>query len=257
MVSYPKDMWRLVAAWFALSSALVGCQGATIAHLDSENPDVSQIRSRFEAANPGYRLQWETGVSRLEVSQPSLAFVQSGEGTASGESWTFAFGVGDLFRLDEGMDPVLLDPPADLLIFGLPHPEWPIRLYSPILIRPDWDEKITNTPGGCAAEEEAYRRILLTWQESNGPYLSHQINAHRVRIRDSFTHYHPVDGGFDEFYLVQMVQPGGCILTSPHVKAIESRNVNRDSAAKLIIASAPRATRSLTCSWLSILPWTN
>ena len=225
----------MVAAWFALSSALAGCQGATIAHLDSENPDISQIRTHFESANSGYRLQWKTGVSRLEVSQPSLAFVQSGEGTASGGSWTSPFGVGDLFRLDKGMDPVLLDPPANLLIFGLPHPEWPIRLYSPILIRPDWDEKITNTPGGCAAEEEAYRRILLTWQESNGPYLSHQINAHRVRIRDSFTHYHPVDGGFDEFYLVQEAPPGARLIVGEDLQGIlDASELSREEAGKLL-----------------------
>jgi len=98
-------------------------------------------------------------------------------------------------------------------------------------VRPDWDPRITDTPGGCATETGAYRRILLTWLPENGPYLSHALNAHRVRITDSFTHYHPVEGGFDELYLVQMVQPGARLLTSDRTAAIEARSVTRADAA--------------------------
>ena len=75
------------------------------------------------------------------------------------------------------------------------------------MIRPDWDPNITDIPGGCATETNAYRRILLTWKQEVGQYLYHALNAHRVRIMDSFSHYHPVEGGFDEFYLVQMALP--------------------------------------------------
>ena len=92
----------------------------------------------------------------------------------------------------------------------------------PAAIRPDWDPNITDVPGGCATETGAYRRILLTWLKDNGPYTFHGLNAHRVRITDSFTHYHPVDTGFDEFYLVQMSNDEDRLLTSYHAEAIES-----------------------------------
>ena len=102
------------------------------------------------------------------------------------------------------------------------------------MVRPDWDPKITDTPGRCAAEGDAYRRILLTWTPEVGPYVLHQLNAHRVRIKDSFSHYHPVDGGFDEFYLVQQAPAGARLLTATDVAAIESRKVTDAEAATLI-----------------------
>ena len=43
-----------------------------------------------------------------------------------------------------------------------------------------------------------------------------------MRITDSFTHYHPVDTGFDEFYLVQMSNDADQLLTSYHAADIES-----------------------------------
>src|SRR5690606_3808890 len=90
----------------------------------------------------------------------------------------------------------------------------------PGFIRPDWDPNITDVPGGCATETNAYRRILLTWKKDVGHYLYHALNAHRVRITDSFSHYHPKVGGFDEFYLVQMVQPEARIITSEKTEVI-------------------------------------
>ncbi len=224
-------MWRAATAFFALTSTLIGCQGVTVAHLNASSNSADSIISHFESANPGYRLSWETGVSTLKVSQPSVVFVQSGEGTAKGNRWTSPFGIGDLLRAPED-EKIILDPPADLLIFGLPAPLDP---ELPAIIRPDWDGKITDTPGGCAAEEDAYRRILLTWQASKGPYLSHQINAHRVRIRDSFTHYHPVNGGFDEFYLVQEAPPGARLIVGENLQDIlEPSRLTKEEAKQLL-----------------------
>jgi len=37
---------------------------------------------------------------------------------------------------------------------------------------------------------------------------------------DSFSHYHPLEGGFDEFYLVQMALPDARIITSNQVSTI-------------------------------------
>ena len=89
----------------------------------------------------------------------------------------------------------------------------------------DWTPGITDTPGGCATETGAYRRVVLTWARRNGPFNYRELNAHRVRITDSFTHYHPEVGGFDEFYLVQMVQPGAKLLVSRHTDAIVAEDL--------------------------------
>ncbi|MGK0483173.1 MAG: hypothetical protein ACJAQ3_003155, partial [Planctomycetota bacterium] len=83
--------------------------------------------------------------------------------------------------------------------------------------------------------DDAYRRILLTWQGKVGPYLYHAINAHRVRILDSFTHYHPKEGGFDEFYLVQEAPPGAELIVSEHLDAIQGlAAVTRDDVQDLL-----------------------
>jgi hypothetical protein len=98
-----------------------------------------------------------------------------------------------------------VDSALGLLVFTVP--EIP-KDDLPGFIRPDWDPHITGIPGGCATATNAYRRILLTWKGGVSAYLFHALNAHRVRITDSFSHCHPEVNGFDEFYLVQMVQPG-------------------------------------------------
>jgi hypothetical protein len=120
----------------------------------------------------------------------------------------------------------------DLLIFTVPE-ALPDKI--PDFIRPDWDPNITDVPGGCATENNAYRRILLTWQGKVGHYLYHALNAHRVRIMNSFTHYHPEEGGFDEFYLVQMVMPGAHLITSEHTELIrQPGQVSREQAGELL-----------------------
>ena len=119
-----------------------------------------------------------------------------------------------------------------VLLFESPH-AFPSEI--PSVIRPDWDPNITDIPGGCATETNAYRRILLTWKQEVGQYLYHAVNAHRVRIMDSFSHYHPVEGGFDEFYLVQMALPDASIITSNRVAQItEPMSVTADMAAELL-----------------------
>ena len=100
---------------------------------------------------------------------------------------------------------------VDLLVFDTPLDVHPLV---PSFVRPDWDPGLTDQPGGCAEDADAYRRILLTWLSTVGPYVYEGLNAHRVRITDSFSHYHPVTGGFDEFYLVQGLEEGAALLTS-------------------------------------------
>ena len=126
--------------------------------------------------------------------------------------------VGDIAVLRPG-ERLTVEPAIAALVFDVPDaPDENV----PAAIRPDWDPDITDVLGGCATETGAYRRILLTWLKDNGPYTFHGLNAHRVRITDSFTHYHPADTGFDEFYLVQMSNDEDKVLTSYHAAAIES-----------------------------------
>jgi len=185
---------------------------------------LERMRAAFRTNNPGYDLALEKNVVHLDAADaPRFAFVQDGQGmvavTHPDRAAAFSeAGVGDivLLRPGEALESQEL---LDLVVFSAPTelPE-----YLPSTIRPDWDPDITDTPGGCATETGAYRRILLTWQAENGPYVCHALNAHRVRITDSFTHYHPHVGGFDEFYLVQMAQPGARLLTSNALDAIQS-----------------------------------
>ncbi|RMG26664.1 MAG: hypothetical protein D6730_08695 [Bacteroidetes bacterium] len=191
-----------------------------VAQLDSPtNEGLEAIRQAFSTRNPGYELDYASEVHQLQpASQPRVVFVQKGGGTASlstGESSKVA--VGDLLLLQAGTG-MQTDSLLSMLIFVVPT-AWPDSL--PAFIRPDWDPRITDTPGGCATETGAYRRILLTWLGKVGPYLYHSLNAHRVRIMDSFSHYHPEKNGFDEFYLVQMVMPGAKLITSERVDLIE------------------------------------
>lgn len=179
----------------------------------------AELRDAFAGNNPGYDLAWHPAVRELAAHEEDrVVFVQGPLGRTdepsvgdillvrAGEPWRHA-GYGEL----------------DLLAFSLPSP---LPEGLPKIVRPDWDPRITDTPGGCATEGDAYRRILLTWKPEVGPYILHELNAHRVRIKNSFSHYHPIDGGFDEFYLVQQAPAGARLLTSKNVAAIESREVS-------------------------------
>jgi len=197
------------------------------------------IAAAFERANPGHELDWRPealGVSA--AGRPRVLLVQAGEAAArvrraAGEV-SSDLAVGDVLVLAPG-ESVRCDSAVDLLVFSLPlAPSDEV----PRVIRPDWDPRITDTPGGCATDEGAYRRILLTWLGDNGPYTFRGLNVHRVRIDDSFTHYHPREGGFDEFYLVQAVRDGARILTSEQPEAIERpESIQRDQIGSLLTST--------------------
>lgn len=192
--------------------------GMLVSHLDSGEPTgFTAIREAFKKRNEGYDLSYFHQVMAIEPGEGyRLAFLQSGGGTAVLGSDSSKVSVGDILYL-QPQQSLAFDSLMSFLVFSLPDalPE-----EIPAFIRPDWDLNITDTPGGCATETNAYRRILLTWEGKNGPYLYHALNAHRVRIVNSFTHYHPLEGGFDEFYLVQMAQPKARLITSEKVERI-------------------------------------
>jgi hypothetical protein len=164
-----------------------------------------------------------------------VLFIQDGEGQAelrtAQDTLTSELTMGDIVLLASG-DSLECTGALSALSFSIPDA---IPAEVPRFVRPDWDPSITDTPGGCAVEGDAYRRILLTWLETKGPYILHSLNAHRVRINDSFSHYHPRSGGFDEFYLVQSTSPGAVLYTSEHVARIEDPGgIERDELAGLI-----------------------
>ncbi len=191
-----------------------------IAHLRAgDTTAFQQIRAQFVQNNPGYDLSYvESTLELPQAASNRVVFIQEGGGTAviNGQD-SSKFSVGDIILLGEAQG-IQTDSLFSALIFMVPEAP-PDNI--PAFVRPDWDLNITDVPGGCATETNAYRRILLTWLGKVGPYNYHAINAHRVRIMDSFSHYHPKEGGFDEFYLVQMALPEAKILTSPLVPKIE------------------------------------
>ena len=218
------------ACSFALLLAS-GCQTARVTEIHAvrlgDEAGFEALRASFARNNAGYDLQFHAGCRGLHASdRDRVVFVQGPADRATAPTVGDALLVraGERWRLDG-------DGEVDLVSFTLPEP-LPAEL--PSIVRPDWDPMITDTPGGCATEGDAYRRILLTWKPEVGPYILRQLNAHRVRIKDSFSHYHPVDGGFDEFYLVQQAPKGARLLTSRAVEAIESRKVDAEQAATLI-----------------------
>lgn len=204
-----------------------------IARLNAEDPSAfAAIRASFVKNNPGYDLHYFPQTTHLEGSAvPRLAFMQTGGGTATINGESSKVSVGDIINLPPDAE-MKTDSLVDLLVFDIPEAP---TAEIPVFIRPDWDPNITDTPGGCATETNAYRRILLTWEDKNGPYLYHALNAHRVRIMNSFTHYHPLEGGFDEFYLVQMAQPRARIITSEQVDLItQPESVEKEDVPGLL-----------------------
>lgn len=208
---------------------------AMVAVLDSGTPAFNKLRATFLENNPGYGLAWLRDFSRDHaVDSTRVLFIQGGTCAATVMSTSRSdsdLRVGDIVVLRAG-ETFTCDRPVNALAFEIPTPP-PDSV--PAFVRPDFDPLITDRPGGCAEEEDAYRRILLTWQGKVGPYLYHAINAHRVRILDSFTHYHPAVGGFDEFYLVQEAPPGAELIVSEHLEAIQGiAAVTRDDVPGLL-----------------------
>ncbi len=204
------------------------------AKLDARNPaGFEKLRQSFTDRNPGYDLAYAHQTRNLKGAAASrVAFIQKGGGTmvlSNGQKSKFS--IGDIVMIEPNVT-LDMDSLTNLVIFTVPEA---LPANIPDFVRPDWDPNITDTPGGCATETNAYRRILLTWMDKVGPYLFHSINAHRVRIMDSFTHYHPKKGGFDEFYLVQMVLPDAKLITSHYVTEIENpAAVTADQATHLL-----------------------
>lgn len=205
-----------------------------IAHLSQgDTKNLDNIKEAFSARNPGYFLDYLKNTQDVEASEHyRVLFVQQGQPNVELSSgFQSEVTVGDIILLEPNTS-LGADSALSLLQFIVPDP-FPTDV--PKIIRPDWDPNITDIPGGCATETNAYRRILLTWKQEVGQYLYHALNAHRVRIMDSFSHYHPQQGGFDEFYLVQMALPDASILTSNKVSAIEDPlSVSEQQAADLL-----------------------
>ena len=187
----------------------------------------------------GIQAEWRTSLRDTGYDDATrILFVQSGEAeglhlarpeTSYGTPVTLA--VGDLVLL-RPKERIFLQQEIGVLSFTL---EEPLPEGLPTVIRPDHDPQITDTPGGCATESGAYRRVCLTWEGKNGPYLYQGLNAHRVRIRDSFTHYHPVDGGFDELYLVQDALPGSEIIVCERLaELLDPSGLDAESASTLL-----------------------
>jgi len=224
----------LLPACSSMSSTHAG--GVFVARLDrSDRKGFAEIRAQFTKRNPGYDIAYYPELGDLEASErPRVVFVQSEPGSvtidsASGAEQRSEATVGDVVLVRPGE---VLRSVCAGLVFEVPDP---LPTGLPSFVRPDWDDAITDTPGGCATETGAYRRILLTWLDGNGPYVYHALNAHRVRITDSFSHYHPKQGGFDEFYLVQMSNPTSLLLTSEKTERIVApASVSADEASSLL-----------------------
>lgn len=178
--------------------------------------EFAALAAAFARANPGHALDWFPGIAELgDAPRPRVLLVQNGATRAHVQRAAVAEAesevvVGDVLVLSPG-ESVRFDGPVDVLAFTVPDDLSP---EVPRVIRPDQDPRITDTPGGCATDAHAYRRVLLTWLDRNGPYTFHGLNIHRVRMDDSFTHYHPLEGGFEELYLVQAVRPGAKVISS-------------------------------------------
>jgi len=208
----------------------VQAEGVVKARIDSGD-GLDALAAALRRDNPGYDVHVQRGERLDPAPSPRIAFVHAGAAKAriapSGAGSELAVGDVVCLRPNETLQ---ASAPLTLVVFDTPEPLPP---ELPAFVRPDWDPRITDTPGGCAPETGAYRRILLTWLATNGPYVYHALNAHRVRISDSFTHYHPREGGFAELFLVQMAGPEARLLTSAHVDAIESQDLDAERAARL------------------------
>jgi hypothetical protein len=193
-----------------------------IAHLGRPHSDpaaFAALRLEFVRRNPSYELDWARGMTHLAAgARARVLFVHGGSSTVVVGDVTSAVDIGDVIVQRPGEELAVLTEPIDVLAFSVPDvPEPGI----PAFLRPDQDPEITDTPGGCATETGAYRRVVLTWSGKNGPYNFRALNTHRVRMTDSFSHYHPLENGFDELYLVQHVQQGAHLVTSDKVLHIE------------------------------------
>ena len=146
-----------------------------IAHLSQgDQTGLDTIRALFARRNPGYALAYSHETAELsDIAAPSIVFIQQGGGTATINAVDSSkFSVGDIIILKKG-DRMTTDSLFSALVFTVPD-DTPANI--PAFVRPDWDMNITDTPGGCATETNAYRRILLTWLDKVGPYNYHALD---------------------------------------------------------------------------------
>lgn len=199
---------------------------------NGEMTGLKELNRVFSSSNEGYSVSFTPDLRQLKVhSAERLAFIQTAGTVENLNPGARSVQCGDILQIHAD-ELVRSNTPIAAIVFEVPQ-----RLNSgiPDLISPDNDPNITDTPGGCAEESDAYRRICLTWLESRGSYISHELNAHRVRITDSFTHFHPPVGGFDEFYLVQSTTQDAVLLTSTHADRIQSpEKVTKNEVARLL-----------------------
>jgi hypothetical protein len=240
--SFSMRTWAFLVVLLALTSTFLSCQPSPekpsahmqIARLSQGDKTAFEaIRAQFSERNPGYDMQYHQGIVAIpSVPRNRIVFIQEGNTEVSlSNGQKSPVTVGDIVILRPGES---LEADSALSILAFRVPEAPDENV-PRIIRPDWDPNITDIPGGCATDSNAYRRILLTWKQDVGQYLFHALNAHRVRIMDSFSHYHPVEGGFDEFYLVQMALPDARIITSAKTQRIVNpQSVEKEEVADLL-----------------------
>ena len=206
-------------------------------------PEFGALFDAFTQSNPEHGLVFHPDATVLESSERNRAvFVHGEDGVTHGTRGRVGdrsspLEVGDVALLRPG-EALELDAPAQLLVFEVPES---FEDSIPTFLRPDFDPRITDTPGGCATQVDAYRRVVLTWLAENGAYNCRALNTHRVRMVDSFSHYHPIVGGFDEMYLVQHVAPSARLYTSDRVAEIERpEQVSADVLDGLVVATPIR-----------------
>lgn len=229
----------LVLAWAASCRAVAPSWPpgtVSVAHLGRAAGDrhgLEELRRRFQQRNAGFTLELLELLDVPASPRTRILFVCRGRGWAGvqrrGTRIASELASGDAVFLRPG-ETLAADPALRAVSFSFAS-EAPAEI--PTFLRPDVDPRIVDAPGGCAPESGAYRRLLLTWLPTNGPYVCHELNAHRVRILDSPTHYHPEVAGFDEFYLVESVEPGAALLHSRAVEAIEAERVERADVGAL------------------------
>lgn len=195
---------------------------------------LSALEVFFREHCPGYGLKMrQESPSMARRGLHAVTFIQAGEGRlVIDDGAPIEVRVGDLVVEHPGKTYHYLDP-VETISFTLPE-EQVFDSAIPDVVRPDFDPLLTDRPGGCATDPGAYRRLLLTWNPERGPYVHHGFNCHRVRIDDSFSHYHPVDGGFDEFYLVQEAPRGAVLLTSQRTSDLLADTISEGEVGEVL-----------------------
>ena len=190
---------------------------------------LAPLQRALDLHSPGYSLDWWIDGHRAD-GRATVLFVQEEDGFGGVGEASGPLTRGDVVVLGPGE---ALDAPL-LAGLAITLPEGVSVEGLPSVLRPDHDRRFTDRPGGCAEEERAYRRILLTWSESVGPFVLRALNCHRVRMEDSLSHDHRPEGGFDELYLVQGVAEGGALWWGPAEPIVAERAATADEARALL-----------------------